>query len=218
VFPNGRLTGGKSSRNYNSVAVAFGSSSAISQSAEYRIGNGISHYRDGRYEIIVTTGGAAFFPLSGSVMAGDPPEPRSFFIPTAGGVPSDASAIYAAKPSEAKIFAKSGLGAHARSGDSMQAIMCPTSFVWNTDKDLEELDVEKMPFTLSRAITFYYDLPPDPNDGTTTSWATVNGKPTTFLFVMARGPNGGKARWYAFGDDDRRDTTMQNISKAFDIG
>jgi hypothetical protein len=85
----------------------------------------------------------------------------------------------------------------------------PIAYVYEKDKDREIADIKKIPLSVQDLVEMMYLYRFDE------TFLTVNEREINFLYAIFE--KNDKSVWYAFGDDNRRDTLFKNMASAFDI-
>jgi hypothetical protein len=127
-------------------------------------------------------------------------------------IPHDLTSGYIKDLDTIFLFSSSGKTYKVIGKDNTESsfALFPIAFDYEKDHTAKEACVNKIILVLSDLIDLIN------NDGQE-RWSKVNDRDTNFLFIRLA-LNSGKACWYGFGDDNRRDTTFKDMAEAFDIG
>jgi hypothetical protein len=216
VAPNGNKTNCIKSCHYNNEIVLMSESNAYDQFDNiYPVGNGINFLKFDRYSIFIgkqkeegkdpVTALFGYLNTEGSKKNG-------IILNDLNEIPSDIISGYFQDKENMYLFSKSmkvykSLGKED-GGDGL--FFYPIAFTYEKERTTKKADVNKITLTICVLIDLL-------NGEGAESWLRVNNRDATFVYIRFVIPE-EKAKWFAIGDDDRRDTTFRDMAAAFDVG
>jgi hypothetical protein len=211
IAPEGTKEECTTSCHYNNEVVLFSAKFAYdTMNNIYPMENGVSYFKLDKYMLLFGKEESTQKPTLSIFTNISGQEKRPITLCEENIIPSTAVAGYMQDKDTIFVFTSSGTTYKSfGKDDNSDSAFFPIAFDYSKERTTKKADVNKMPLGLNNLIGLV--------NGEDVSWTKVNNRDSTFLFIRF-GLDSGNARWFAFGDDDRRDTAFRDMTSAFDVG